>query len=1361
MSYNTKFIATLNGVQQDLGNIIYNWSSNTINISATGLTYQRYPIRYKKPTIILDTDITASIDGYPNFGDQVITFGPQIQGRYMVMGTGASAGAAFSNDGVVVYPIANVPTNANSGINWDGTKWYGIINGNVNATSADGSFWQATGVRSTVGTGGYARRTAYNGSIYVMTMYNPTAIIAYSYDGINWTTATSYTSAGAIGYGLSWNGVVWMSGNQSANPLGYSYNGINWIAVTGASTFFPAGCSDIIWIGNRWIAAGWGSGNFPGTSPRLAFTTDPTGATGWTAITISSYATGIGITSLVWNNKIMASSGGWSNKQAYSIDSIIWITSNVYINIYSGAVDGSIRWNGQFFLQGATGTPSVSYSYDGFNYVASTGSPALTQASCIEYNVRRPHSITFQKRITVATIGGALAGNTLMYSYDGIIWTGLGTSIFSTAAYTSAFNGRVWVAGGEGGNTLAVSNDGISWRGIGSQAFTTSCNEIVWNNVSKTWLAGGQGTRSNLQYSFDGYTWIPVATSPFSTACNGFAYTSSLTLAVGSGTNTLASTTNGSIWTALGRPLNTISLNGIATNGSMWVAVGNTITSGNIIYSYNGSNWRDTGYTGFSTTGSAIAWNGTMWVAVGTGTRDVAYSYNGIQWTNGTKLFDSTTAVSNMGYWIQWNGSVWIAGGQSIGNSISYSFDGINWRVNNITGMSQIIYVSSGSWTKTSAPNQPWNEIASSSSGQYLAAIDGQSIWTNSNYGAGSWTLRTTIGGLNSIVSSSSGQYLAAAGFNYYNHPVSGVYTNSNYGIGSWVFRFFSIGLNSLASSSSGQYLVTAAYNSFIYTNSNYGIGSWTQQANNYWLSLGSDSTGQYLVAGTHSSIYTNSNYGVGTWTLVFAISPSPNFSNNFVCSSNGQYIVACGQSNIFLNSNFGNGSWTQVPNATISSPKDIACDSTGQYLVVIAEPQTVYTNSNYGMGSWTNINIPYGNNYSKVACDSTFKYIVVTSPQGDIYTNTTITITNVNTICTSVSSNYSVQPKAFIQHPTLAFGSSGFAYSPDGISWTALGATVFTNQTRKAFWSGSMWIAGGSGGSTFAYSYDGTYWTSIGSSVITSQVNGIAYNGSIWVAAGNSIAGGPTLAYSTNGINWTGVAGSSTIFTTAGYGVTWNGRTWLATGHGVNTIAVSTNGINWSAVFNSNRTTNGTVYSATNGSLWVVPVNSSVGLMYSSDITGLSGWTNVSASPFSTGGLCVTYNGTIWVAGGAGANTIAYSTNGITWTGISTAFSSVNDIVWNGTRFVATGGSFMGYSPDGITWYVSNTSNIFTTGYGLASNPGIGAFTPPSALVLNDNGITGNSISASNTLEIVSSDPYFQSGFSNITVKIDSDNVY
>ena len=1301
-TYNTNFIATVNGVQQDLGTILYNWSSNTVNISAAGFTYQRYPIRYKKPTIILETDITATMDGQPGYGDQVITFGPQVQGRFVALGTGGSAGAIFTNDGIVINAVVSVPSNANTGVKWDGSKWFGMINGNVNANSYDLTSWQATGVTATAGSGGYGRRAAYNGAIYLVTMYNTSAILAYSYDGVNWTAATSYTSAGAIGYAIAWNGVVWLSGNQSSSPLGYSYDGVNWTAVPSGSSYFSAGVSDIIWTGNRWIAAGWGSGSFPGTTPQLAYTTDPTGVTGWTSVNISSYATGIGITSLSWNGKVIASSGGWSNRQAYSYDAITWLTSNIYLNIYSGNASGPIRWNGQLFLQGASGTNSLSYSYNGLYYTGSTGFSALTSANCIEYNVRRPHSIKFNRKIMIATMGGSTVGNSLLYSYDGISWTGLGTSVFASQAFSSTYNGRIWIGGGQGGNTLGFSQNGISWKGLGSSAFTTSCNTVIWNNIKNMWLAGGQGTNTTVQYSYDGYTWIQVVSSPFSTICNGFAYNTSLIVAVGSGTNTMATSINGISWVSLGSPLSTTSMNGIATNGSLWVAVGGTSSVGKILYSYNGTTWVDTGYTGFSTAGYAVAYNPTMWVAVGAGTTSVAYSYNGINWNNGINLF------SYRGYGVQWNGTLWSIVGKSASFNTAYSYDGINWIGNNIGGNTQTIITPNigALWTQTSASSASWYCITSSSDGTKLAAcVQNGYIYVSSDSGS-TWSPTSAPSKYwQCITSSSDGTKLAACvrdGYIYVSSNSGSTWTNTSAPSVSWY---------SITSSSDGTKLAACVQNGYIYVSSNSG-STWTQTSapSAYWRCITSSSDGTKLAACVFYGglIYVSTNSG-STWSPTSA--PSL-YWYSITSSSDGTQLAACvNRGNIYVSSDSGS-TWTPT-SAPYSTWGGITSSSDGSKLAACVQNGYIYTFS--------------------------------------LYTTTLIGSTITNTV-----SNYQVQPKAFIQHGSLAFGSSGIAYSPDGINWTGLGATIFTTQARKAFWSGSMWIAGGSGTNTLAYSYDGTSWTGLGSSVITGQVNGVAYNGSIWVAGGY---GTYSLAYSTDGMNWRGVIGSASIFSNAGYGFAWNGTAWLATGYGTNTIAVSTNGIIWTAVANTNSATTGYVYPATNGSLWVVPVNSSVGLMYSSVINGQSGWTNVTSSPFSSGGLCVTYNGSIWVAGGSGTNQIAYSTNGTSWTGISTAFTSVNDIVWNGTRFIAIGGSLIGYSADGIKWYTS--TSILSTGYGLASNPGVGAFVAPSALVLSDTGIAGNGIAASNTLEIVSSDPYFQNGFTNISVKVESNNIY
>ena len=87
-------------------------------------------------------------------------------------------------------------------------------------------------------------------------------------------------------------------------------------------------------------------------------------------------------------------------------------------------------------------------------------------------------------------------------------------------------------------------------------------------------------------------------------------------------------------------------------------------------------------------------------------------------------------------------------------------------------------------------------------------------------------------------------------------------------------------------------------------------------------------------------------------------------------------------------------------------------------------------------------------------------------------------------------------------------------------------------------------------------------------------------------------------------------------MFSTAGYGVAWNGSLWVAVGEGTNTIATSTNG---------------------------------------------SAWTGRGTSIFSTAGRGIAWNGTLWVAVGEGTNTIATSPDGINWTGLGTPISDVN----------------------------------------------------------------------------------------------------
>jgi hypothetical protein len=79
-----------------------------------------------------------------------------------------------------------------------------------------------------------------------------------------------------------------------------------------------------------------------------------------------------------------------------------------------------------------------------------------------------------------------------------------------------------------------------------------------------------------------------------------------------------------------------------------------------------------------------------------------------------------------------------------------------------------------------------------------------------------------------------------------------------------------------------------------------------------------------------------------------------------------------------------------------------------------------------------------------------------------------------------------------------------------------------------------------------------------------------------------------------------------------------------------------------------------------------------------------------------------------LWVAVGQGSgNTIATSSDGISWTGQGAVISiAVEDVAWNGSIWVAIGeggAASIATSTDGITWI--GRSTIFVVGYGVAWN--------------------------------------------------------
>ncbi len=359
--------------------------------------------------------------------------------------------------------------------------------------------------------------------------------------------------------------------------------------------------------------------------------------------------------------KIDFSAGGGSCsviRQTGTIGNVDFINNGTGVIAFTTDYGG---YNGKFIMDASgrfgvnMGTQFPSYNLD------VSGTARITDSIRI--------GETSQSGLWVAVGGGFGTSHTIATSTDGITWTGIGTSIFSTSGRNIAWSGSLWVAVGEGTNTIAYSYDGVNWTGIGTSIFSSYGSGVAWNG--SLWVAVGTGTSHTIATSTDGINWTGRGKTVFSTGGFGVAWNGSLWVAVGLGTNTIAYSYDGVNWTGIGTSIFSIGGIGVAWNGSLWVAVG---SGGSVIASsFDGINWARNTIPVFSNYGRGIAWNGSLWVAVGIGTNTIAYSYDGFKWTGlGTSIF------SNYGLGVAWNGSLWVAVGSG-GNNFATSPDGITW----------------------------------------------------------------------------------------------------------------------------------------------------------------------------------------------------------------------------------------------------------------------------------------------------------------------------------------------------------------------------------------------------------------------------------------------------------------------------------------------------------------------------------------------------------------------------------------------------------------------------------------------------------------------------------------------------------
>jgi len=214
----------------------------------------------------------------------------------------------------------------------------------------------------------------------------------------------------------------------------------------------------------------------------------------------------------------------------------------------------------------------------------------------------------------------------------------------------------------------------------------------------------------------------------------------------------------------------------------------------------------------------------------------------------------------------------------------------------------------------------------------------------------------------------------------------------------------------------------------------------------------------------------------------------------------------------------------------------------------------------------------------------------------------------------------------------TWALGPSG-----PGVTWPYNG--------NSFIWDGSRFVAVGNSGGTFAsaISLDGITWSYFNSGYPSDGSGSLAFNGALYVSWGRS-------------------AGELLRFTSG------DAQTWTEFDQQFGVVA-------------------GNLATGWNGSQFISMAYPSGGMYYSSDG---SHWTQTPMPGESAGYLGVAWNGSIWVAVGAGG--IATSSDGINWsaqTVPSPAPSPYTYVIWSPglSLYIAVGFNGASYSPDGINW--------------------------------------------------------------------------